>query len=107
MADRHANKGEQHLELQLEGLSARARTGDTFQQFTELLMSMKKVNDNKIISICTKMTSKLTKKKKSTSSIGASPSLSAFATREVDTTFHQTSKNRSSGALGSLSRRRT
>ena len=54
VADGHINHGEQEVELSFEGLSTKARTGDTFERFRESLMSVGKVNDNGNISIFTK-----------------------------------------------------
>ena len=54
VVDGHVNKGEQKVELPFEGLSTKARTGDTFKQFRESLMSVGKVNDDGNISIFTK-----------------------------------------------------
>ena len=53
VADRHVNQGEHEIDLPFDGLSTSARKGDTFNQFTESLMSVGKVNDDGNISIFT------------------------------------------------------
>ena len=54
VADDHVINGTEKVELPFEELSTNTRTGDTFKQFRESLMSVGKVNDDGNISIFTK-----------------------------------------------------
>ena len=54
VADGHVNAGEHRVDLPFQGLSSKAREGDTFSNFRESLMSVGKVNDDGNVSIFTK-----------------------------------------------------
>ena len=53
VADGNINKGKYQVKLPFEGLSAQANASDTFEQFNDSLMSVRKVNDDGNISIFT------------------------------------------------------
>ena len=53
VADGTVNQGEYEVDLPFDGLSKSARKGNTFNRFTESLMSVGKVNDDGNISIFT------------------------------------------------------